>query len=327
VSDDFSYLNARIRCRRSQLLPEGFFREALNLDFSELVKVLSESIYGADLMGDALTNVDHAITVHFNRTVADLPRLASGEAREALNLLLMRADLTNVKTILRGKSMGWSSDEIKGHLAGGTLPLSLHGMMAEAPDAASLAQVLALVKHPLARALREASHAGHELLETEVLLDHLFYAAVLHRARELGQPYLADFLVFEIDALNLTTGVKLFTIGFEGSPDRFFQQGGRHIALLLFQRLAGGEIRALEELSDTDFSGVAEARDLTTLERGLRCILLAKAREEAKDVLGAGLALDYVQRKEWEAGRLRLLARKAYYNLPPGLVEQEVFCP
>ncbi len=62
------------------------------------------------------------------------------------------------------------------------------------------------------------------------------------------------------------------------------------------------------------------------LERSLRCILLAKAKEEAKDVLGAGLAIDYIQHKGWEGGRIRLLARRAYYNLPAVSIEQDIFC-
>ena len=324
--DDFGYMNARIRARRSRLLSEAFFREALNLNFPGLVKVLEESIYGPDLTGDTLGDVDRAMTNHLNRTVGDLPRLVSGEAQEAVNLLLMRADLANVKTILRGKSAGWSADEIMGHLGSGTLPKGLYRAMVEAPDAPSLAQVLFLAKHPLAGVLRKASQAEHELLDREVSLDHLFYGKLLCRAQEIDQPYLAGFIRFEIDALNLSTGMKLFTTGFEGAPDRFFLQGGRSVGLLLFRRLAGGEAAALRELSDTDFERVAEVRDLAALERDLRCILLAKANDAAKDVLGAGLAIDYIQRKEWEASRIRLLARRAYYNLPPASVEQEVFC-
>jgi V/A-type H+-transporting ATPase subunit C len=326
LSDDFGYLNARVRARRSRLLPEGFFREALNLNFSELVKVLGESIYGPDLTGDTLADVDRAVTVHLKRTVADLPHLASGEAQEAVSLLLMRADLANVKTILRGKLSGWSADEITGYLAGGTLPQGLYKAMAEAADAASLAQVLSLLKHPLARVLREASQTSREPLEMEVSLDLGFFKEVLRRSRELDQPYLADFICFEIDASNLATGVKLFTVGFEGPSNRFFLQGGHRVGLSLFQRLAGGEMAALEELRDTDFGRVAEARDLATLERSLRCALLAKAHEEAKDALGAGLAIDYIQCKEWEACRIRFLARGAYYNLLPPAVEKEVFC-
>ena len=39
-----------------------------------------------------------------NRTVGDLPGLVAGQAREAVSLMLLRADLANVKIILRGKA-------------------------------------------------------------------------------------------------------------------------------------------------------------------------------------------------------------------------------
>jgi V/A-type H+-transporting ATPase subunit C len=326
LSDDFGYLNARIRSRRSRLLHEGFFHEALNLGFPEMVKVLGESIYGSDLTGDALADVDRAVTAHLNRSVADLPYLVSGKAREAVSLLLMRTDLANIKTIIRGKKAEWPADEIIGHLGVGTLPKSLYNAFIEAPDVASLAQLLSLPKHPLAKALREASAVARDPLELEVSLDRTFYTAMLRRARELDQPYLADFVCFEVDALNLATGLKLSTVGFKGEANRFFLPGGHRVVPTLFQRLADGEVAALEELGNTDFRRVAEVRDLATLERGLRCSLLAKAREGAKDVLGAGLVIDYIQRKQWEAGRVRLLARRAYYNLPPAGVQPEVFC-
>ncbi len=324
--DDFGYLNARIRVRRSRMIPEGFFWEALNLSFPELVKALGESTYGPDLTGDSLADIDHAVAVHLNRTVADLPRLVSGKAREAVILLLMRADLANVKTILRGRALGWSSDEIKGHLGSGTLPQGLYSTMAEAPDAPSLAQVISLSNRLLATALREASRASHPLPEMEMSLDRSLYTAAIAQAKEIEQQYLVDFIRFEIDASNLSNSVKLLTAGFEGLPDRFFLKGGRSIDLSLFRRLASGEMAALQEMSNTEFGGVAEASDLPSLERSLRCILLAKARKGAKDVLGAGIAIDYIQHKEWEGGRIRLLARRAYYKLPSALVEREVFC-
>jgi V/A-type H+-transporting ATPase subunit C len=308
------------------LLSEGFFREALSLNFSELVKVLEESIYGPDLTGETLTDIDRAVTVHLNRTVVDLPRLVSGKAREAVSLLLMRSDLANVKTILRGKAAGWSAEEIAGHLAGGTVPQGSYRAMAEAPDPASLAQVLSILGHPIAGILRDASKTSREPLQMEVFLDHGFYEELLRRARELDQPYLVNFIRFEIDALNLATGVKLFTVGFEGPSENIFLRGGRCVTLSLFQRLVSREVAALQELSDSDFGRVAETRDLPALERSLRCVLLAKARVQSKDVLGPGLAIDYIRCKEWETSRIRLLARRAYYNLPAASVEQEVFC-
>ncbi len=324
--DDFGYLNARIRVRRSQLIPEGFFREALHLNFPELLKVLGESIYGPDLAGDSLFDVDRAVMVHFDRTVSDLTRLVSGIARETLILLLMTVDLANIKTILRGKTLGWSADEIKEHLDPGTLPRSVYRTMAEIPDAPSLAQLLLLANHPLGAVLREASRASRELTEIELSLDRSFFMARLGQAQELNHPSLADFMRFEVDALNLETGVKLSTLGFEGEPDRFFLEGGKYVDLSLFRRLSDGELTALQELSVGVFDPLKEARDLTALERGLRCATLSKAREEAKDVLGPGLAIDFIQQKRWEGSRIRLLVRRAYYNLPPASIEEDVFC-
>lgn len=326
LTDDFGYLNARLRVRLSRLLPEGFFREALRLRFPDLVKVMKESIYGPDFTGETLADLDRAVMVHLNRTVGDLPRLVSGEAREAVSLLLMRSDLANMKVILRGKRAGLTNEEIMGHLAAGTIPRALYGLLVEAPDAASLAQLLTVPRHPLARALRHAVAATLEPLDFEIALDREFYTAMLRQAQELGQPYLVSFLIFEIDAINLATGLKLCTMGFKGQAAGFFLAGGRRVGLPLFELLAAGEVDVLKELGNTDFARVAEMRDLTTLEHGLRCILLAKAREGAKDALGAGLAIHYVLQKEWEAGRIRFLARRSILGLPASEVEPEVFC-
>jgi V/A-type H+-transporting ATPase subunit C len=326
LTDDFGYLNARIRVRVSKMLPEGFFSEALTLGFPGLVKILAETIYGPDLTGDDLVAVDRAVLVHLHRTVGDLPRLVSGQAREAVSLLLLRADLANVKIILRGIEAGWTKEEILGHLEAGTIPRALYDVLAEAPDAAALAQLLTLPGHPLALALRRAVVATREPLDLEIMIDREFYKALLRRAQDLDQPYLARFMRFEIDAVNLATALKLSIMGFTEELERFFLPGGGWISRSFFEMLASGEIAVLEELEHTDFKRVAEVKDLTSLEHGLRCLLLDKAREGVKDVLGAGMAINYILHKEWEASRIRLLARRSIFGLPPETIEAEVFC-
>ena len=208
--------------------------------------------------------MDRAVRVHLQRTVGDLPRLVAGEAREAVSLLLMRSDLANVKTILRGKQAGWTNEEIMGHLGAGTIPRGLYDLLVEAADAASLAQLLTLPRHPLARALRRAVAAAREPLDLEIILDREFYTALLRQAQELDQPYLVSFMRFEIDAINLATGLKLFTMGIKEDLNRFFLPGGRGVGLPLFELLAAGEVHALEELGNTDFKQVSEVQDLAT---------------------------------------------------------------
>ncbi|AEB12337.1 V-type ATPase subunit [Marinithermus hydrothermalis] len=326
MADDFGYLNARVRARRGELLPEGFFQEALHLSFADFLRLLGETAYAPDLAGEDLESVDRAVAQHLARRVGDLPRLVTGAAREALQLLLVRADLVNVKAILRGKAAGQPAEEIKGRLAGGTLPEGILNALLEAPDAASMAQILLLPGHPLARAVREALQKTQDPFELEVELDRTFYEGLLRQAKRLDDVFLAGYLALEIDAVNLATAFKLQASGASGQADRYFVAGGRYVTLALFNRLAAAELTALDELVSTPLAPVVEARDLGALERGLRCALLDKARQGANDPLGAGLVLSYIRAKEWEAARIRLLARRAYYELPVEAVEREVFC-
>jgi len=319
----FAYLNARVRSRRSQVVPESFFQQALNQPFGDFVRSLSDTIYGPDLVGDSLGDIDRAVAGHMQRMVGDLPGLASGNMREAVSLLLLQTDLNNLKAILRGKSAGLSADEIKGKLVGGTLPEVLINTMLQAPDAQSVAQVLQLPTHPLAKALRNAVQGNPDTLALEVALDRGFYAYSLEKARRLREGALASYFAMQVDATNLLTAFKLQALGAQAS-EAYFVPGGSAVNPILFNRIATGDFGAMEALNGTPLAAASGARTLGDLERTLRGILMEKAGQGGKDALGAGLALDYIRKKEWEGSRIRLLARRAYFNLPSDAVAKEV---
>ncbi len=321
----FAYLNARVRSRRNQVVPESFFQQALNQAFSDFLRMLSETVYGADLVGDTLGDVDRAVSNHLARTVGDLPTLVSGELRELVSLPLLRADLVNLKAILRGKQSGKSPEEVKAGLVGGTLKEPLLNAMLQAPDAAGVAQVLQVPGHPLAKALRNAAAGNPEPLALEVALDREFFAASLEKAKRLRQSHIGAYFALEVDATNLATAFKLQALGVtDPNPDSYFVPGGKHLSRTVFSRIAAGDLAALDALSGTPLAPAAGARTLGELERALRHILLDKAASGATDSLGGGLVLDYIQRKLWEASRIRLLARRAYFNLPTDAVAKEV---
>ncbi len=325
MADDFGYLGARVRSRRGELLPESFFAEAMEVGFDDFLRMLSETPYGAHLTGEALADVDHAVSATYADRVQDLERLASGEAKEALRLLFLRADLANLKAILRGKAAQRPSEEIRARLAGGSLPEPLLNALLEAPDAATMAQVLVLPGHPLAKALRKAAAEARDPFEVELLLDRYFLSELAKEAARFGGPF-AEYFKDELELTNLSTAFKLAALGVEDDAERYFVPGGRYLNLALFKRIASGETEAIDELQSTPLAEFAGVRDLTELERRARCYLLRRAARGATDVLGPGLALDYVRRREWEGARLRLLARRAYYRLPAEAVKREVSC-
>ncbi|WP_117237122.1 V-type ATPase subunit [Thermus sediminis] len=321
--DDFSYLNARVRARRSSLLKEGFFQEALDLSFPDFLRLLSESPYGQDLAGQGLVEVDRAISRTQARLVGDLPRLAGGRAGEVVGLLFLRGDLHNLQALLRAKATGRPFEDIP--LMVGTLKEELWRQAYEAQDPAGMAQVLSVPGHPLAQALRGALRETQDLVQVEALLAKRFFEEVALGAKALEEPFLRDYLALEVDAENLRTAFKLR--GQEVVPEAVFIRGGRFLDRVRFTRLLEGDYTALDELSGTPLGALSGVRDLKELEKRLRCLLLKEARRGIADPLEAGFVLAYVREREWEAMRLRLLARRAYFGLPRAQVEEEVTCP
>lgn len=309
--DDFSYLNARVRARRAGLLPEGFFQEALDLSFSDFLRALSETVYGQELSGQDLVAVDRAVTRTQEKLVADLVDLSGGEAKEALRLLFLENDLTNLKAILRTRG----KEEVE--FLPGTFRESLLRALLEAQDPQAMAQILSVPGHPLAQALREALRRGGDL---EATLDQLFFQDAKRAAQRLGDTTLQRYLALKIDALNLG---RAFQSQGKEAP---FIPGGHYVDKVRFTRLLEGDYAVLDELARTPLSGLSGVKTLAELERRLRCALLKVAKQGASDPLGVGLALAYVKEREWEGQRIRLLARRAYFGLPKERVEEEVFC-
>lgn len=308
--DDFSYLNARVRARRAGLLPEGFFQEALDLSFPDFLRALSETVYGQELSGQDLVAVDRAVTRTQEKLVADLVDLSGGEAKEALRLLFLENDLTNLKAILRTRG----KEEVA--FLPGTLRESLLRALLEAQDPQAMAQILSVPGHPLAQALREAVRRGGDL---EATLDQLFFQDAKRAAQRLGD-ITQRYLALKIDALNLS---RAFQSQGKEAP---FIPGGHYVDKVRFTRLLEGDYAVLDELARTPLSGLFGVKTLAELERRLRCALLKVAKQGASDPLGVGLALAYVKEREWEGQRIRLLARRAYFGLPKERVEEEVFC-
>ncbi|RDI96752.1 V-type ATP synthase subunit C [Meiothermus sp. QL-1] len=307
------------------MLPESFFQQALGLSFPDFVRLLGETVYGPDLVGEGLEDVDRAVARHLARTVGDLPTLVSGELRELVRLPLLRADLLNLKSILRAKHTGRPAEEVRGSLVGGTLPETLLNAMLQAPDAQSVAQLLQLPGHPLARALRQALVGNPSPLELEVALEREFFRLCFEKAKRLRQGRVAAYYALEADVTNLATAFKLQALGVsQPSAEEYFIPGGKHLTRAVFERIAAGDLAAMEALNGTPLAPLVGVRTLGELERESRKILLEKAAAGSTDSLGGGLALDYILRKQWEASRVRLLARRAYFNLPAEAVAREV---
>ncbi len=334
MSTDYGYINARVRGMRTKLLAPEFYSEALEAtDFRAFVSVLGQSRYMRDLEEaqsryEGLRAVDDALARDFFRTTRSLLSASDGTPGQLMELLLLRYDRENIKTIARAKHAGKDVEEILGSLfpAGPLRPAVLEEVAA-APDMASAAQALMVTRTPLKTDFSKAAaryQSDGDLYALELAIDRAYYRVLLQRLRRTNAPTsFMRHVVREIDATNLRTALKLR--GREAESDEVFVPGGREIDRALFDGLRGDDARAaLQSLAGTTFAEVAETESLAQAEQKVRAILDASARSAASDPLGPGVVVRYLRLKEAEVARLRLLARGTFYQVPREALEKEL---
>lgn len=333
---DFGYVNARIRGMKPRLLGPEFFLEALGGEsFRSFLLSLSQTAYARELEaaqgahGDKpLKVVDEAVGRNVYQTMRSILNFSYGPAKEQIALLLLRYDVQNLKAIARAKHAGRSLEDIRQALfPAGELKPALLETIAAAADLPAAAQALAATKHPLAPAFSEAVSRyaqDGQLYGLELALDKALYETIFARLGAIRHDKeLRRYLQLEVDATNLRTALKLRGAGGGGE---LFIAGGREITREIFEGLMNDPAPgALQALSATRFKAVAEAGDLSAQDEAIRQVLDGYARRLMRsDVLGIGVVLDYLRRKEAEAARLRLLARGKYYGVPREQLQKEL---
>ena len=334
MSTDYGYINARVRGMKTKLLGAEFFSEALeSTDFRAFVSVLGQSRYMRELEEaqsryQGLRAVDDALARDFFRTTRSLLGSADGAPGQLMELLLLRYDRENLKTIARAKHAGKSVEEILGSLfPAGPLKPAVLEEVAATPDMGSAAQALAVTKTPLKSAFSKAAaryQTDGDLYALELAIDRAYYQVLLQRLRRAGAPTsFMRHVVREVDATNLRTALKLRGVAEE--QEDVFVPGGREIDRSLFEAVRSDPSKgALQALSGTAFEAVAETDTLAEAEQRIREVLDASARAAASDPLGPGVVVRFLRLKEAEVARLRLLARGTFYGVPRQALQREL---
>ena len=324
MADDYGYINARIKMMRTQLLGERALDAALGAQtYPEFLRLLSESELSGDLaaataQGAGLPELDQGLSKNFFENVEKVYRLADGDAKTEIGVLLQKWDLVNLKSIARGLTSGRSGEQLSASLIpGGTIPMTTLQTALQGGDLSAAATALTLTGHPLAPAFREgvsAYSSSGKLLDLEIALDQAYYRYALRVSRNTS---LRRYLSQEVDVTNALTSRSLRS---SGANPALFVEGGRNIDAGTFARLTEGDPSGAGEMAPIlEAAGPAEA------ERAARDVLDNAARNAAAgDPLGVGVAIDYLRRKEQEIAKLRLIGRGKFYNVPSEQIRQEV---
>lgn len=345
---DYGYSNARVRGMRSRLLTKAYFDQLIDTwEWRRLLQTLSETEYGPDLEttllhGRTFAAVDEALKNNMVRTFQKILSIVNGEAHFLVTTMLARWDLFNIKTIVRGKHMRLSAQEIEDSLipAGELTHVELTAL-SNLEDVRAVVDTLSTWGMPYAPVLREAMgdyvHTN-ELSKLELAIDKYYTQWADKRLKKRRHNYVLarDVLAVQTDATNLLTVLRLLKADVEGmDAGDFFLPGGQAVSEKLFRELAAlSDIdEVLDRLKGTPFGKALsnavmlylETNSIAVLERSLEDFVMRRAISSNRgDPLGAGVIISYLWAKQNEVTNLRIIVKGNAVGMPPERVRREL---
>jgi len=345
---DYGYTNARIRGMRSRLMKPSFFEDLMSSkDMTAVIGKIMQTQYGPDLesrllQGRTATQVDEALKDNMTRTFRKVLQLTNAEADALITTLLGRWDLFNVKTVIRGKHMVLSSEEIVESLMPvGQLTQIDTDELARQADVKAVVDTLATWGLPFAVPLREVLpeyQQSQDLSLLELALDRYYYdwASRRLRGRRVNIRLAREFLAAQVDTMNLLTCLRLLNSDLgDTDASRFFVPGGNVVDHKLFMDLAGKSDvdEVFNRIKKTPFGRPLEKVALTYVEKGsisvferaLEDYLFRRAFITGKgDPLGIGLAISYLWTKANEVTNLRIVVKGVSVGMPVDRMREEL---
>lgn len=349
------YGNTRLRARRSRLLDETGYATLLGAGtLDRMLVMLSDTTYGAAVEAAlprfrGVRGIDEVLRRALAAELRAVQRFYTGCEVPALDLLLERWDLHNLRTILRAKALPETPADLDGLLVpAGRLS---DAELSELADQPGVRPVLDLMvawglpspeeAHRLAASWPEYQRTGDvAVLDREVTRA---YAARLDAALrdEPGDVDPGGLLRAEIDQLNLMVALRTLQSRRQGEPQaagpapQDFLPGGR---LRIASLEAVGSVSGATEVPGLlaparlipgwpeAVTAWASGGELGDLEEALQAAvtLHAVGLFRKGDPLSAAIPVAYVFAMENEVRNLRWIARAIAQDVPRGEVVEHL---
>lgn len=347
----YGYSNARVKAMKGLLLKTSFLDEMIRVGTIEgMVELLQRSGYKSDLAGasvsyGASTIIEIAASRNFGRTVKRLLRLTPKSDRLAVEALLIRWDLLNLKTLMHAKRVKKSYDEVRPYLfeVGGLgeddfrrIMKADEGSLMRELRRTSLGQkMLSIGTSQLTRQMKEKFTSALRSLDTflqmETIIDAYIYLFMDQALSEVGGKDVSsirELLKREIDAKNIMIIERLKKHG--TSKERILGsliRGGTLGDALLNKMIDAKDLQTVITLAKPKFRQLemkAEGKaGLTDLEIALeKSITAQKVLAFHRAILSVGVVIGFLLLKEEELNNLRKIAKGKEFNIPESEVRE-----
>ena len=346
---DYGYINARIRGMKSRLLSHRALDDLImRPDLESLIADLENSPYRDDLIeakgrSTGIDCIEIALRQNFIRTFRKIQTFTrqEEEAKQYIVIFLHRWDVQNIKTILRGRNIHTTNDEILECLvpAGELDEVTLKELLKQ-PDVRAVIDLLATWKIRYAKPLT-ASFAEFvktkDLAVLECALDRYYYADALAAVSTptYNNNLIRDLLALEIDVVNLRTVLRMVRDRVDpADAERYIIGGGREFDLRKLRHLLtltsiDEVVKALVATRYRFLSSVPEsairAQKISVIEKELERFLIKKGVGAfLLDPLSVGSVIGYFWAKYNEITNIRIISRCKTADFPVEHLKEEL---
>ena len=345
---DWGYTNARIRGMKSQLLDHHTLDTLiLQPDLISLINELEKTPYREDIIAARgkytdLACIEHALRDNFTRTFRKiLGFVRNEEAEQYIRIFLHRWDVQNIKTILRGKNIHVTNDEIRDCLVpAGEMDEATLTELVRQTDVRAVIDLLATWRIPYAKPLTEGFPAyakSGDLSVLECALDRYYYADSLNsvKAPSVNHTMIREILATEIDVLNLRTVMRMIHDKVSpGDAAPFLIEGGRTFDAKKLDNLLGlhSTDEVITAISTTKYHFTGTAQDpgirrekISVIERQLERFLVQQGTKLFRaDPLSVASLIAYFWAKYNEITNIRIISRCKTADFPIEHLREEL---
>ncbi len=328
----FGYSNARVKAMRTHLLTRAQFEEMARVkSVPEIIEMLERTHFKQDLVALSLkfSGVDLvrvALGKNAARTYRKLIRITPESGRGTVLAFLRRWDVHNLKTILLGKSMGYSTEKIESLLvpAGEIGEDELKRLAGS--DLESVVGFLKRCEFCPPKESWENQVKKGDLSPLMNELDRVYYKELASKVKGVGRDggTVLSLVKAEIDAKNIMLGIRARR---EQIPtetiEKLLLDGGsiskRELVKIAETKSTEEAVRKLSRHYDLTeaFESYKTDRSLVHFETHLENWVAQKGvKALRRSMLSVGALVGYVYLKNAEIGNIRKILSAAEFGIP-----------
>ncbi len=322
----YPYLAARMRAMKSKLLTRIDYEKILKMDLYTMAKFLEDRGYPIDeeILREGF-KVEDMIELAANESLESCFRkllfITAGQTRKIILAYVVRYDIENIKTLLRGKLAGENIENLRNlWVCGGLLSKEKLEELYMLDDIQEIFRRIKLLK--MDRELKEAIDTFNTEKRVDVLenvIDKRYFNFLLKYSQKLQKDgkTLLQLIKIRFDVLNLRTLYRLKREG-AGKEEimKWVYPSGLKLKMRDIERLAAApDLKSLHEMVmntpyGTVLDGVDISESLIEVELRLDTYLLNFASTLMHtDPISIVPVIAYLMMKEAETSNIKLIAR------------------